>query len=69
MKMKLQNDDNVKTMFSKVDHHSLKEPIELDASLVMSFQIIHESLIWPKTYEEIKVCMDRPDEDLSLVDP
>jgi len=44
-------------------------PIDLDTSSVRYFQDIHKSLITPRTYEEIKACMDRPDDDFSLIDP
>jgi len=45
--MKFQNKDDVRSMFSIFSQHSLKGPIELDVSLVRSFQDIWESLIGP----------------------
>jgi hypothetical protein len=46
--------------------YSSKEPIELDASLVRSFEDFQKSLIRLRSYEEIKTCMNRSHEDLSL---
>jgi len=37
--------------------------------LVRPLKDILESFIQPMTCEQIKACMDKPDEDLSLVDP
>jgi len=56
-------------MLSLFGQHSSKGSVELDASLVRSFQYIRESLIRPMTYKEINTCINRLDEDLSLVDP
>lgn len=67
--MKHQNDDNLRIMFSIFDQHTLKGPIELDTSLVSSFKDIRERLNHPRTNEEIRVCIDRTCEDLSLADP
>ncbi|AES61565.1 hypothetical protein MTR_1g086160 [Medicago truncatula] len=44
-KMKLMNDENMRTMISTFGKYSSKEPIKLDASLVGSFKDIRESLI------------------------
>jgi len=43
--MKLWNNDEVRIMFSVFGQHSLKGPVELDVSLVISFQDICENLI------------------------
>jgi len=67
--MKIQNNDDVRTMFSIFDQHSLKGPIKLNTTLVWSFQDIRENLIRLRTYEEIRACMDKLDEDLGLADP
>jgi len=48
-RMKLTNDDDVRTMFSIFGHHSARGPIELDASLVRSAEQILESLNRPRT--------------------
>ena len=44
-RMKLTNDDDVRTMFSVFGHHSTRGPIELDASLVRSAEQILKSQI------------------------
>jgi hypothetical protein len=66
--MKLQNDD-VRIVFYISGQYSSKGLIELDISLVRSFYDIWESLIWPMTYKDIRVCKDRRNEEFSLVDP
>lgn len=60
--------DDVKIMFYIFDQHISKGLIELDDSLVRSFQDIQKSLIQSGTYKEIMACMDRPYEDLNLTD-
>jgi hypothetical protein len=60
--MKFQNNDDVRNMFSVFGKCSLKGLVELDASLVRYFHDIQRSLIRPKTYEEIRACMDEPHE-------
>lgn len=50
-------------MFSIFGQHCTKGPIKLDAFLIKSFRDIHESLILPKTCEEIRACIDRQNED------
>jgi len=67
--MKLTNDDDVRTMFSIFGLHSTRGPIELDASLVRSAEQIQKSLIWPRTYEEIRALLEPPKEEISLDDP
>jgi len=67
-RMKLMNDDNVRTMFSIFGQFSTRGPIELDASLVRTVEHIRQSLIQPRNYEEIKALMDAPEEDISLDD-
>ena len=67
--MKLKNDNDVRTMFSIFSQHIIKGPIKIDTSLVRYVEDIQKSLIQLKDYKEIKNCMDRLDEDLSLVDP
>jgi len=67
-RMKLENDDDMRTVFSIFGQYSTKEPIELDASLVRSVEQIQKSLIWPRNYEEIRALLDAPYEDINLVD-
>jgi len=66
--MKLKNDNDVSTEYSILGQYSSKELIELDASLVKTFQSIGESLIRSMTYQEIKACMEAPNEEISLTD-
>lgn len=66
--MKLCNDDK-RVMFSIFGQYSLKRTIELDHSLLISFHGIRKSLIRSRTSEEIRTCMVRYDEELSLTDP
>jgi len=67
-RMKLMNDDDVRTMFSIFCQYSTRGPIELDASLVKSVEEIRKSLIRPKNYEEIRALLEAPDEEISLDD-
>jgi hypothetical protein len=67
-RMKLTNDDDVRTMFSVFGQHNTRGPIELNASLVRSAEQILESLNWPRTYEEIRALMEPLDEEISLDD-
>lgn len=55
--MKLQNNDNVRTMFSTFDHYSFKGPIELRITLVRFVHVIRECLISLRTLEEIRLCI------------
>jgi len=48
-RMKLTNDDDVRTMFSVFGQHCARGPIEFDASLVRSVEQILESLNRPRT--------------------
>ena len=67
--MKLMNDDdNVRTMFSIFGQSSTRGSIELDASLVRYVEHIQQSLIWPRNYEGIRALMIAPDEDINLDD-
>jgi len=68
-RMKLTNDDNVRTMFF-VFQHNTRGPIELDASLVRSAEQILKSLHRPRNYEEIRALLEGPEEEeVSLDDP
>ncbi|PNY06641.1 hypothetical protein L195_g003116 [Trifolium pratense] len=69
--MKLQNDDDVRTMFSICSQYNMKGPIELDAALVRFIQVICSSLILLITYDEIATCMVESvdDEVVNLSDP
>jgi len=67
-RMKLTNDDDVRTMFSVFSQHSIRGPIELDASLVISAEQIIKFLIRPRNYEEIRALLEPPDEEISLDD-
>jgi hypothetical protein len=53
-------------MFSIFDQHSMKGQTNFDASLARFVEEIRKIFIQLKTYEEIKVSMDIPYEDLSL---
>ncbi|AES97530.2 hypothetical protein MTR_5g055660 [Medicago truncatula] len=68
-RMKLMNDDDVRTMFSIFGQFSTRGLIELNASLVKYVEHIRQSLIRPRNYEEIRALMDAPHEDISLDDP
>ena len=69
-RMKLTNDDDVRTMFSVIGQHSTRGPIELDASLVKSVDQILKSLHRPRNYEEIRALLEGPEkEEVSLDDP
>ena len=61
-RMKLTNDDNVRTMFF-VFQHNTRGPIELDASLVRSTEQILKSLHRPRNYEEIRALLEGPKEE------
>jgi len=67
-RMKLTNDDDVRTMFSVFSQHSTRGPIELDVSLVRSAEQILKSLHWPRNYEEIRALLEGPEEEVSLDD-
>jgi hypothetical protein len=60
--MKLRNENDVRTMFSIFGQYNTKEPIELDISFVRFFEDIRKNLIWTLAYEEIRACMEEPDE-------
>jgi len=47
-RMKLTNDDDVRTMFFVFGQHSTRGPIELDASLVRYVEQIQKSMIRPR---------------------
>ncbi|AES77305.1 hypothetical protein MtrunA17_Chr7g0216451 [Medicago truncatula] len=66
--MKFVNDNNMITMFSIFGHYNTRGPIELDASLVRSFEQIQKILIRPMNYKEIRTLLDTPDEYISLAD-
>jgi len=67
-RMKLMNDDDVRTMFSIIDQFSTRGLIEFDISLVRYVEHIQQSLIRPRNYEEIMALTDIPDEDINLDD-
>ncbi|MCI46011.1 matrix metalloproteinase, partial [Trifolium medium] len=60
--MKLQNDGDVRTMFSIFSRYMTRGPIELDAKLVRSVAIC-SNLILPSTFDEIATCMVKPEHD------
>jgi len=68
-RMKLTNNDDMRTMFSVFGQHSTRGPIQLDTSLVRSIEQILKSLNWPKNYEEIRALLEGPEEEVSLDDP
>ena len=68
-RMKLTNDDDVRTMFSVFGQHNIRGTIELDASLVRFAEQIQKSLIWPRNYKEIKALLEGPEEEVSLDHP
>jgi len=49
LRLKLTNDDDVRTMFAIFGQHSTRGPIELDASLVRSTKQIMKSFMRPRT--------------------
>jgi len=65
-RMKLNNDDDVRTMFSIFGQYGTKGPIELDTLLVWYVEQIHKSLIRPINYKEIGALLDESEEDISL---
>jgi hypothetical protein len=71
--MKLQNDGDVRTMFSIFSQYSTKGLIELYTTLMRSFQDICSSLNRSRTLDEIVACMIKPedeqDEATILLDP
>ncbi|KEH32285.1 hypothetical protein MTR_4g119680 [Medicago truncatula] len=68
-RMKLMNDDDVRTMFSIFGQYNTRGSIELDTSLVRSVEQIQKSLIRPRYYEEIRALLDAPHEDINLANP
>jgi len=68
-RMKLINDDDVRTIFSVFGQHKTRGPIELDASLVRSAEQILKSLTRPRNYKEIKALLEGPEKEVSLDDP
>ena len=69
-RMKLTNDDDVRTMFSVFAQHSTRGPIELNASFVRSVEQILKSLPRPRNFEEIRAPLEGPEEEeVSLDDP
>ncbi|RHN72166.1 hypothetical protein MtrunA17_Chr2g0284721 [Medicago truncatula] len=69
-RMKLKNDDDVRTMFSVFGQQSTRGPIELDASLVKSAEQILKSLHQTRNYEEIRALLEGPEEkEVSLDNP
>ena len=67
-RMKLKNDNDVRTMFSVFGQHSIRGPIELDASLVRSAKQI-QKMIRRRNYEEIRALLEGQEEEVSLDDP
>jgi len=67
-RMKLTNNDDVRTMFSVFGQHNTRGPIELDASLVRSVEEILKSLHQPMNYEEIRALLEGSVEEVSLDD-
>jgi len=67
-RMKLKNDDDVRTMFFVFGQHGTRGSIELDASLIRSVEQIQKSLIRPRHYEEIRALLEGPEEEVSLDD-
>ncbi|KEH42513.1 hypothetical protein MTR_1g069840 [Medicago truncatula] len=68
-RMKLTNDDDVRTIFYVFGQYSTRGSIELDASLVRSAEQILKNLNRPRNYEEITALLEGPDDDISLGDP
>jgi len=67
-RMKLKNNDDVRTVFSIFCQYSTRGPIEFDASLVRFVEEIRKSLIRTRTYEEIRALLEAPYEEFSLDD-
>jgi len=57
-RMKLTNDDDVRTMFYVFGQHNTRGPIELDTSLVRSAEQILKSLHLPRNHEEIRALLE-----------
>jgi len=67
--IKFRNDDDVRRMLSIFGQYGSKGPIKMEASLIISFEDIVESLIRSRTCEEIRDCIDRLAKELSLANP
>jgi hypothetical protein len=71
--MELQNDGNVRTMFYIFSQYMTNEPIEIDAKLVRSVEVVCQNMIRLRTFDEIATCMVEPGEDevgaVNLSDP
>ncbi|MCI22866.1 hypothetical protein A2U01_0044044 [Trifolium medium] len=71
--IKLQNDGDVRTMFSIFSEYMTKGPIELNAKLLRFVEAISSNLIHLRTFDEITTCMVAPGEDdveaVNLSDP
>ncbi|MCI43720.1 hypothetical protein A2U01_0064958, partial [Trifolium medium] len=61
--MKLQNDGDVRTLFSIFSRYMMKGPIELDAEMVKPVEDIMSNMIRVRTFDEIAACMVKPGED------
>ena len=66
-RIKLTNDDDVRTMFSVFGQQSTRWPTELDASLVRSAKQI-QKMIRRRNYEEIRALLEGQEEEVSLDD-
>jgi hypothetical protein len=65
--MKLQNDGDVRTMFSIFAQCMTRIPIELNAKLVRSVQAICLNLIRPRTFDEIMACMVNLEDEVGAI--
>jgi len=57
-RMKLKNDDDMRSMFSIFGQYITKRLVELYTSLVWSVEQIQKSLIRPRNYEEIRALLE-----------
>jgi hypothetical protein len=66
-RMKLMNNDDMRTMFLIFGQYNTKGSIELVASLVRYVEEIRKSLIRLRNYEDIRALLEEQDEEISLV--
>ncbi|AES90849.1 cytochrome b6/F complex subunit VIII [Medicago truncatula] len=65
-RMKLKNDNDVRTMFSVFGQHNTRGSIELDFSLVRFAEQILKSLHRTRNYEEIRALLEGPEEEEAI---
>lgn len=63
--MQLQNEGDVKIMFSGFGHYHTKRQTKWHITLVKFGRVISSNLILPKTNNEILTCMVEPDKEVT----